>query len=188
MNSSVTFSAVLLAGGHSTRMGGDKALLPFEGRALWERQWALLEEVGVAQKFLSARADQDWVPEGITVVRDGLTDAGPLAGIAAALSQAETTHLIVLAVDLPQMQAVWFDALREDCAMDVGAVGKRDGLYEPLAAIYPCSLRESAEQALQSDDRSLQRFIARADVAMKSREISPTQAGLFANWNRPSDA
>jgi len=188
VNSSLTFSAVLLAGGRSVRMGTDKALLSVEGRALWERQWALLDELNVTQKFLSARPEQMWAPTNIEIVHDSIADAGPLAGIAAAMVRATTTHLIVLAVDLPQMQAEWFETLQDGCALDVGAVGKRDGFYEPLAAIYPCSLREAAEQALRSEERSLQRFIAQAGSAMKSREITAEQAGLFANWNQPSDA
>jgi molybdopterin-guanine dinucleotide biosynthesis protein A len=188
VDSSLTFSAVLLAGGHSVRMGGDKALLPFEGRELWKRQWALLDELDVTQKYLSARAEQTWVPAGIEVVHDDIADAGPLAGIAAAMARATTTHLLVLAVDLPLLQTAWLEALREDCAVGIGAVGCRDGFYEPLAAIYPCSLRQAAERASQSDERSLRRFIAQAGSAMKSCEITEAQAGLFANWNEPGDA
>ncbi|MBE35511.1 MAG: hypothetical protein CMI16_08155 [Opitutaceae bacterium] len=187
VNSSLTFSAVLLAGGHSVRMGGDKALLPFEGRELWKRQWALLDELDVAQSYLSARPEQTWVPPDIEVVRDSIPDAGPLAGIAAAMTRVTTTHLIVLAVDLPQMNAEWFESLSDNCELGIGAVGRCDGFYEPLAAIYPCSLRDAAEQAQLSDERSLQRFIVRAGLAMKSREISEAQAGLFENWNEPSD-
>ena len=188
VDSSLTFSAVLLAGGRSVRMGVDKALLPFTGRELWQRQWTLLDELGVTQKYLSARAEQTWMSEGIEVVRDHIANAGPLAGITAAMARATTTHLIVLAVDLPQMQPSWFEMLRDDCAPGIGAVGRHDGFYEPLAAIYPCAMRDAAEQALRSDQRSLQRFIARAGPAMKSLEIAETQAALFANWNEPGDA
>ena len=188
MDSSLTFSAVLLAGGHSVRMGVDKALLPFEGSELWKRQWALLDELDVKQKYLSARAEQTWVPTNIEVVRDDIADAGPLAGIAAAMARATTTHLIVLAVDLPQMQSNWFETLRANCAVGIGSVGRRDGFYEPLAAVYPCTLRDAAGQASRSDERSLQRFIALAGSAMRPREITEEQVGLFANWNVPGDA
>ncbi len=188
MDLSLTFSAVLLAGGRSSRMGTEKALLPFAGRELWQRQWTLLDELGVTQKYLSARAEQTWMSERIEVVRDHIVDAGPLAGIAAAMARATTTHLIVLAVDLPQMQPSWFEMLRDDCAPGIGAVGQRDGFYEPLAAIYPCAMRDAAEQASRGDDRSLQRFIAQGGSAMKSREIAGDQVGLFANWNEPGDA
>jgi len=170
------------------RMGVDKALLRFEGSELWKRQWALLDELNVTQRYLSARPEQTWVPADIEVVCDSIADAGPLAGIASAMSRAATTHLMVLAVDLPQMNAAWFETLRADCAPGIGAVGRLDGFYEPLAAIYPCSLRDAAELALQSDERSLQRFIGRAGSAMKSREITEVHAGLFANWNEPGDA
>ena len=43
------FSAVVLAAGHSTRMGSDKALLEFAGVALWRRQHAMLRQAGAAE-------------------------------------------------------------------------------------------------------------------------------------------
>lgn len=169
-------------------MGTDKALLPCEDRPLWKRQWTLLQELRVQEIFLSARPEQTWVPDHVLVLHDEIADAGPLAGIAAALSRATTTHLIVLAVDLPRMDAAWFQTLRQVCAPGTGAVGQREGFFEPLAAIYPCALRDQAEQALQSEERSLQRFIARAGSAMRTIPIDEERAGWFANWNEPGDA
>src|SRR5262245_39904348 len=102
----MTFSAVLLSAGHSTRMGRDKALLELDGVPLWERQRALLAAVGAAEIFLSARPEQVWVRDarGFTaVVHDTLPNCGPIAGITAALERASHPHLAVLAIDLPRM-------------------------------------------------------------------------------------
>ena len=108
MSDTPSFSAVLLAAGRSTSMGTDKALLPVDGMALWQRQWAVLARTRASEIILSVRPEQTWAPAGVNVVRDALADAGPLGGIAAALEKMRQTHLIVLAVDLPQMQPVWF--------------------------------------------------------------------------------
>lgn len=182
---SIEFSALLLAAGQSTRMGRDKALLPIGETMLWQRQWDLLENAGVKDRWLSARAEQTWVPDGIAVVRDGVTGAGPLAGIAAALEQMNGTHLLVLAVDLPRMQVAWFDRLKSLCSPGVGAVGRRDGFYEPLAAIYPRELARDAVARLIRGEYALQRFIAAAGDVMKSVEISAREAAWFTNWNEP---
>ena len=180
-----TFSGVLLAAGRSVRMGRDKALLPCGGEPMWRRQWRLLEAAGAGEIFLSARTEQDWVPKDVTTLADAGAGAGPLAGIAAALARCRTTHLIVLAVDLPQMAPEWFGQLAADCAPGRGAVGRRGKFYEPLAAIYPTELRNAAEAALRSGDYALQAFLAAAGTRMSVHEIGDQEAPWFANWNEP---
>ncbi len=185
MNSPVTFSAVLLAAGRSTRMGEDKALLSVGDLPLWRRQWALLARAGVGEILLSARPDQTWVPDKISVVRDTKADAGPLAGITAALAQMRHSHLLVLAVDLPAMEASWFAELMKLCTPGVGVVGRQAGFFEPLAAIYPRELLGAAEAALSGGEYALQRFIASTGAAMRHRAIAPGESPWFENWNEP---
>ena len=170
--SPLSYSAVLLAAGRSTRMGEDKALLTVGDLPLWRRQWAVLARAGVGEILLSARPDQKWVPDKIRVVCDAKSDAGPMAGITAALAWTKHSHLLVLAVDLPTMEAAWFAELMKLCAPGVGAVGRQTGFFEPLAAIYPRELLGAAEAALSIGDYSLQHFITSAGAAMRHREIS----------------
>jgi molybdopterin-guanine dinucleotide biosynthesis protein A len=184
------FSAVVLAAGRSTRMGSDKGLLEFEGRALWQRQRDLLRDAGASEILLSARPDQTWASraEGFAaVVPDAIVAGGPLAGIAAALQRARSSHLAVLAVDLPRMQVAWFDALRARCREGVGIVGHRDRFYEPLAAFYPRELLPLAQAALERRELSLQRLIAAACAQglLLVHEISAAEAAYFENWNDP---
>lgn len=181
----LTFSAVLLAAGKSERMGRDKALLPMAGEPLWRRQWRVLEQAGAAEIFLSARPDQAWVPSGVTTLADAVPGAGPLAGIAAALARCKTSHLLVLAVDLPQMTPAWFAQLAAACALGRGAVGRRGKFYEPLAAIYPGELRAAAKAALGRGDYALQAFIASAADRMAVHDITDAEAPWFENWNEP---
>lgn len=184
-----TFSAVLLAAGRSRRMGSDKALLALpDGRALWERQYAVLQEAGATEIFISARPEQTWVPSTLIVVRDATPDAGPLAGVVAALERAQHGHVAVLAVDLPGMQAEWFKFLLAACVPGAGVVGRQGEYFEPLAAIYPKELMLSGREALARGEFSLQRFLASAVAEGRMRVLPVTQArvALFENWNEPS--
>lgn len=188
MSAALTFSAVLLAAGRSSRMGVDKAMLRMADGALWERQLGVLRAAGCREMMISARPEQTWVPASTLVVHDARPDAGPLAGIAAALAQTDATHLMVLAVDLPRMEPGWLMRLKSHCAPGVGAVGRHAEFFEPLAAIFPRELRGAAESALGSGELSLQRFIGSAGEAMTAVEISPAEAIWFTNWNAPGEA
>ena len=92
------FSAFVLAGGRSRRMGSDKAFLQFEGRTLLAQALDLLRAltpevriVGPAAKFATYGR----------VIEDVYPGHGPLAGIHAALSASTTELNLILAVDLP---------------------------------------------------------------------------------------
>jgi molybdopterin-guanine dinucleotide biosynthesis protein A len=69
-------SAVIAAGGDSSRMGRDKAWLPLDGRPLLVRQIALARSPGPAEVFISGRADTDYATFGRTVdyLRISITD------------------------------------------------------------------------------------------------------------------
>ena len=184
-------SAVLLAAGLSTRMGRDKALLVgSDGRPLWERQREVLAQAGAAEILYSVRPDQTWIPRepALGLVHDVEPGCGPLGGIAAALGRASHPHLAVLAIDLPCMTSEWFSALMVDCAPAVGAVGRRGGFFEPLAAVYPREILPLARAALSARDFSLQHLVvdAVAQGLMRAREISSGDAPLFENWNEPA--
>ena len=194
--SAVEFSAVLLAGGRSRRMGRDKALLPMpgDGRVLWQRQLEdVLHPLRPAELFLSGPA-RDGLPKDITILPDVSPEEqlGPLAGIAAALSAMRTPLLIVLAIDLPLMTAEFFrDELLPHCRSRKGTVPcGEDGFFEPLAAIYPRECHALASAQLRNHaDRSLQSFVraARDEGLVALFPITESNAPLFANWNTPED-
>ena len=182
------FSAVLLAAGHSTRMGRDKALLEIDGVPMWRRQRDVLRAAGATEIFLSAREDQAWVPTAAgfsAVLHDALSVGGPMVGVTAGLERASHPHLAVLAIDLPHMNAGWLASLAAACAPGLGAVGKRGDYFEPLAAIYPRELRPLAQAALARGELSLQRLLAAAVAQrlMRVREISAAESPRFENWN-----
>lgn len=185
------FDAVLLAAGHSIRMRRDKALLEIDGRLMWQRQREVLARAGAAAVFLSARSDQAWAEGAVGfegVVRDASLDSGPLGGIVAALERCGQSHLAVLAVDLPQMEPVWFSALLADCVPGCGAVGRNGKWFEPLAAIYPRELLPLARAALERRELSLQKLLAAGveQKLLRERAISAAEAPLFTNWNEPA--
>ena len=184
------FSALLLAAGRSTRMGCDKALLEIDGVPLWSRQRDTLARAGAAEILLSARPEQKWVQHtsGFSaLLHDEQPNCGPIIGVTAGLERAVHPHLAVLAIDLPRVDAAWFQSLLADCAPDVGVVGRRGEFFVPLAAIYPREVKWLAWETIARGDFSLQHFLAAAVAQgfMRVREISAADAVRFENWNEP---
>ncbi len=108
------YSAVLLAGGKSSRMGCNKAFLQIAGKPLWQRQLATLRRLSPEQLMISGPAREEWKDNEI--VADEIANAGPLAGISAALRRCTTPRLVVLAVDLPKITATFYRDLLIEAA------------------------------------------------------------------------
>ena len=104
----MTFSAVILAGGESRRMGRDKAWVEVGGESLIARALVLVRELGLPEVFISGRAGTDYSSMRYPVLFDLEPGCGPLGGIERALQAANSPLLLVLAVDLPGMTAACF--------------------------------------------------------------------------------
>jgi len=130
-------SIVIQAGGQSSRMGQDKALMPFLGRPLIARQRELL--IGLADELLvTTNHPADYVFLGLPLHTDLLPGTGPLGGLYTALNAARGPLVAVIACDMPFVSAALLRAqcdllLSEDA--DVVIPCSRDGM-EPLHAVY----------------------------------------------------
>ena len=182
------FAAVLLAGGQSSRMRINKALLEYEGLPMWRFQINKLAELGPDQLFFSVQAGTEFPLGPWTFVHDRSADLGPLGGLEAALRQTHSDFLITLAVDMPGMTVNFLRELLEQSG-SAGTVPALDGFYWGAAAVYPVRILALVERILVAKDRSFQRLIGEAlkSGMMNVKEIPASQAALFTNWNSPED-
>ena len=184
------FSAVLLAGGRSTRMGRDKAGLIVGGQPLWQRQLDKLGTLQPAELFISGHRDGPYIAAGVEIISDATPGLGPLGALSAVLDRATASLLVVLAIDLPDLSADLLATLiTEARASGRGVVPQSGRWFEPLAAVYPRAALSLAKAALRSDDRSLQSFVARLIAAglAEAWPIAPRQLAEFRNVNTPAD-
>ncbi len=89
----MTFSTIILAGGLSSRMGQDKALLATESGSLLNHMQTLAKAAG-SDDILVSRNAPGFIP-------DNFSGAGPLAGLEACLPRCRHPRILVLAVDTP---------------------------------------------------------------------------------------
>jgi len=136
-------AAYILAGGASSRMGRDKALLEFSGVPLIVRTFRLIEPfvagvtiVGSPPRYahlglpaISDHSVADQAPK---------TSGGPLTGIATALAQTDKPWNLILACDLPYLTAAWVEWLLTRASPSQGQVviPRTEHGLEPLAAVY----------------------------------------------------
>ena len=130
-------SLALIAGGASSRMGQDKALMPFLGRPLIQRILKRLENVG-EQVILSTNRPADYAFLNLPSYPDLLPDCGSLGGLYTALSVAGHSILAAVACDMPFANPSLFEyelLLLSQTVADVVIPSTPDGL-EPLHAVY----------------------------------------------------
>jgi molybdenum cofactor guanylyltransferase len=128
----------VLCGGHSARMGRDKAFVEVEGTPLAERVARALVAGGVAEIALVGRSDQDLGRLGRRVVLDGAgSGSHPLVGVVAALVDAVPADAVVAPCDLPWLDGTAIAALIAGGPPAVAWDGTR---VHPLLLFLPASV------------------------------------------------
>lgn len=185
----MTLTAVLFVGGLSRRMGVDKATLDIGGGPLWLRQINLLREIEPQSLWISARERRAWCPAEIETVLDVPPSRGPMSGLAAVLGRLRTTHVLVLAVDLPRMTAGELRKLLAMVQPGCGVVPMNGEHFEPLCAIYPAKAVDVAAAALAGNDVSLQ-ALSQTLLSLnrvQTHALAESEKRLFLNVNSPGD-
>jgi len=183
------FSGAILAGGRSSRMGRDKAFLPIASQSLIARQSALLRSLGTDDLIISGRPNTDYAIPDARIVHDSIADAGPLAGLVAVLSAARHPWVLVIAVDLPRLDATFLNRLLAQGGGRTGVVPYGPRGYEPLAALYPRALLPEAETALRDGEFALHTLIESAQHLglIRPLPLDEEDVPLLTNWNSPED-
>jgi molybdenum cofactor guanylyltransferase len=172
-------SAIVLAGGRSSRFGAAKLAAQLEGSSLLEH--AVRAVAAVADEIVVALPAEDSAPEpalgGITrgaavrFVRDPEAYGGPLVGLAAALDATSGRRAIVVGGDMPRLQPAVLHAMLDRLeppgnpgeSPDAEAIVlTSDGLRRSLpVALRIDAGRRAAQQALDRGERSLRSMLAR---------------------------
>ena len=185
----MTLSAVLLAGGASRRMGTDKAQISFEGEPLWQRQLRFLRCFKPREIFISARKKPAWALRDVEVILDEPPSRGPMSGICRAVALTRSSHLLVVAVDMPFLLKEDFDSLLCFVERGRGVVPVADRYAEPLAAIYPKESAPEFEMALSNNNTSMQSLVRQLTEREKVKlvELSAGKAKRYRSINTSAD-
>lgn len=178
---------LVLAGGRSTRMERDKAMLEYAGRSQLERAVELITPL-VEHVFVSVRPDQtaDPLRARFAQIVDAGDVAGPIAGIMAAQARHPDAAWLVVACDLPLLDQATLEHLLRSRRPERQATAYRsshNGLPEPLCAIYEPSSREAIRAHVASGRDCPRKFLINASAEL----IDQPQPGALDNVNTPKD-
>jgi molybdenum cofactor guanylyltransferase len=182
--------AVILAGGKSSRMGCNKALLKIGGHPMIEiiihRVRPITGRIIISSSGNAAHYQEFNYP----VIPDLFKDHGPLAGLHAAMLWTPSPRYLVIACDLPRVRTEFLLALlrlSDDC--DAVIPRTRDGMAHPLCAVYRNTCFSSIELALKKGANKVIKTFLSSPLSI--RWMDPRDSGFdeddLANVNTPED-
>ncbi len=183
-------TAAILAGGKSTRMGTDKALLRLEGKSLVVRQVELLHAAFDSVLVVTNSDATRQALAGVRTVSDLLADQGPIGGLHAALKAATTEWTFVVGCDMP---FVSLDLARHLYELREGydlVAPLSEELIETMHTLYSERCVEAIERQIARGQRKLIRFfddlrVLRVPVGVSRRFDENLR--MFMNVNTPDE-
>lgn len=160
----------VLAGGRSTRMGRDKALLPWLGGTLLEHVAGVVRDAVGNVTVIGRGAHPDVVQ-----------DCGPLGGLLTTFSLCTCERVLMVACDMPNLTA---ELLRGMLAVPGDAVvAESAGRLHPLCAVYHRKLQHQVALAVQQRSLKMHDFLS----TLPLQRYPVQDAALLKNLNTPED-
>ena len=178
----------VLAGGRSSRMGCDKALVELDGRTLAALAVDKLSEVGLSVAIAGARSDLGALA---SVIADEAPDEGPLRGICTALGSTKAALAVFLSVDLPLIPASLLSYLVRDARVTGAAVTlvSVNGLRQTFPAVLRTGLLPFLREELVAGRRGCFRAFETAARRVEGElRITPVELLVQAGQVRDEHA
>lgn len=179
--------ALVLAGGHSRRMGQDKAALDHHGLSQLDRTVQLLEP-HVQGVWVSCRRDQEHDPvrRRFSQIHDRYLDMGPAGGILSALESDRDCAWLVAACDLPLLEENTVKTLLQgrNPFQLATAFQNTEGLPEPLFAVYEPKARARFLQFMAAGIRCPRKVLVHSPTTLlPCPDLDLTNANEPQEWS-----
>lgn len=187
--------ALILSGGQSSRMGRDKATLPFGPELMLHRVIRLVSQIVDPNQIVVVAASQQIlpaIPAAVRVTHDERYNRGPLEALAAGLRVVATSSdaVYVTSCDVPLLVPAFVKRMFEFLGNHQIAVPRDGQLHHPLAAVYRPSVLANVQRLLDAEllrIRSLFDLVDTREVAVEElREVDPDLLSL-ENLNHRED-
>lgn len=175
------YALLLLAGGRSSRMGEDKAVLLYRNKTFMENLFDKADALGIREKYLSGHS---FTGDRVISIEDVYRDRGPLGGLHACMKCMKTPYCLVVPVDVPQIpQKILQELLEkhrqlvEEGHTDRPLLLCHGDRTEPLIGIYPTSMTGMIEEEIREHPAPVFSVLKKSGYFCFRGELLPWQAG-----------
>ena len=184
-------SAIILAGGKSSRMGFDKQFLQIDDRRIMDDLISKLEEE-FYEIIIVTNKPEEYKSYKHKIVSDIIVGKGPLSGIHVGLKESSSDYAFVVGCDMPNINLDYIKYMKksmENKDYD-GCVTYLNNLIEPFHGFYSKNIIERIEKYLANDMRSVNKLILNLEFLKidegVARRFSPNW-DMFLNLNNQKD-
>ena len=172
---------IIFAGGKSSRMGQDKALLPFgKYNTLSEFQYRRLSKL-FKKVYISAKENK--FDFEANILEDNYTVSSPLVGIITIFETLNVDKVFILSVDAPFVNKEVIDKLIHSNNRFDAVVAKSKSGVQPLCGVYKRSVLPVAQEHLKERNHRLQSLLKKVDTQF----VPFKEDSLFLNLNHPHE-
>ncbi|MBT3207716.1 MAG: molybdenum cofactor guanylyltransferase [Bacteroidetes bacterium] len=180
-------TGIILAGGNSSRMGENKALINFNGKRIIDHVYGTISSF--CEEIIISTNSHDFDFLQARIVADEIKNIGPIAGIYSALKKSSNKLNIIVSCDMPYISADLLKYLITSSENYEIAIPKHDGINEPITGKFLKHTYKFFENAINDGIHSPPKVICNS----KLKEVSITpdldfySEKLFVNINDKKD-
>jgi molybdenum cofactor guanylyltransferase len=178
-------TAVILAGGKSSRMGEEKALLKIKDHTFIELIFSTLSKI-FKNIIISSDETGKYGFLNCEVIRDIFPDSGPLSGIYSSLIYTKTDYIFLTSCDMPMINDELISFILKNAHNGIINIGKNKNDFFPLLGIYPKSLSSDLEYFLNNNGKRVRDFLNNSQIGYNTIDLSGFNPFLV-NINTHSD-
>ena len=184
-------TAIILAGGQSSRMGTNKALLQLNGKTVIEGMVEKVERIA-SEVIIVTNTFEDYAFLHLPMIEDKRKGKGPLAGIEAGLAATKNDRNLIIACDMPFISTKVGKYLLSYLDEYQAAVPEISGQLHPLFAAYRKDTNEAVTQALEENQLRIRHFLHNIHVKIVKKELLQSlelenEELSFFNMNKPDE-
>jgi molybdenum cofactor guanylyltransferase len=191
----ISLGAIALAGGKSSRMGTDKALLEINGSPLLQKVCEIAQVCGANPIYIitpwQERYQSIALPQECHFIHESEPQS-PLTGFALGLSYflnsgLKTDWILLLACDLPNLKSdvikLWSQELINLPSEAIAYLPRNSKGWEPMCGFYHSSCAQSLETYIQTGQYSFQGWLSQC-LVMEIPDVNPE---MLFNCNTAED-
>ncbi|NRZ11430.1 molybdenum cofactor guanylyltransferase [Clostridium beijerinckii] len=153
-------TAVILAGGKSSRMGFDKQFLRINKVRIMEK---LIHELSKEFEdiIIVTNKPEEYKKDGVRIISDEIKEFGPLSGIHVGIKQSKSRYVYFIACDMPNVNLNYIRYMKKVLTNSKAnaCIAKRKGKFEPFNAFYSVDILPKIEKRITLNRRSISGLI-----------------------------